>query len=482
MFRMLDGFGVEGYGPICMDSNDSETMVCGFAKRLLRDVPLPKADTLMRLKVFVTEQVQVLERVTPLGLDEWLDSTTYSQSRKDQLRAAYESLNGRPPSSHDLHKVKTFMKVEFYTEWKHARMINPRVDAVMVFLALRFKAIERVVYATPDEGTPFNPCTMWDVGGHKESWFIKHVPVGLRYLKIALLSAAGYRLFATDFTAYESHFTPEIMAALEVVLYKHCLAGDQGLGHVLRAITGKNRLGSRIGITATVPGRRMSGDSCTSLGNGFSNLMLVKFICHERGLHCFGFVEGDDGLFAVNGDLLASDYADLGFTIKIDEPKDPLTAGFCGMVYSATGQNIKNPRKFFQGFGWTHNYITAGKKVMMELLRAKALSAVYETPHCPIIGVLARRALTATRRYNPRFVNDGYHMCPDESGLEPFAPTVETRELFAVTYGVSIADQLVVEDLVSKGCFNRIQQFIPPQCVDPGAPASDYSLAYIEVD
>lgn len=70
---------------------------------------------------------------------------------------------------------------------------------------------------------------------------------------------------------------------------------------------------------------------------------------------------------------------------------------------------------------------------MDELLRAKALSACYETPHCPVIGKIARYALERTRGVHPRFVRDGYHDVPmlDEFDVPKFEPTDLTRELFA---------------------------------------------------
>jgi hypothetical protein len=162
--------------------------------------------------------------------------------------------------------------------------------------------------------------------------------------------------------------------------------------------------------------------------------MLALFLASRNKYQVTGFVEGDDGLFAVDTELpvaeLVAQYAQLGFTIVVKEVRDPGLASFCGMVCTEDCQIIRDPRGFLQGFGWTHSFITAGSRLMYELLRAKALSAVYETPHCPVIGAMARKALEVTRGYNPRYIDDGYHRPPpDEVPLPPFQPTPATREL-----------------------------------------------------
>lgn len=77
----------------------------------------------------------------------------------------------------------------------------------------------------------------------------------------------------------------------------------------------------------------MSGDMCTSLGNGFSNKMKAEFLAYKAGGTIDGFVEGDDGLFVTNFELRSSDYEKLGFTIKIEEIADPCEASFCGMIF-----------------------------------------------------------------------------------------------------------------------------------------------------
>jgi len=347
----------------------------------------------------------------------------------------------------DASKVKSFPKLESYGEWKYVRWINSRVDSFKVWCGPLFHAIEEVVYEDPH--------------------FIKHTPVPERPAKVMALKRAGLRYFQTDFTSFEKHFTAEVQRNIEFVLYEELLpwlpADD--LKFLFSVLTGKNHLRTRVGVSAVVKARRMSGEMNTSLGNGFTNLMLALFVAHEQGFDLDGFVEGDDGLFAVNGEITTQMYAGLGFDIKIDEVDDPCEASFCGMIFSRSGQIIRDPKRFLQTFGWTHSCIHAGDKVMNQLLRAKALSACYETPNCPIVGVIARKALDHTANYAPRFVEDGYHntaMIPrDTLDLPKFAPDMSTRHLFARKFKISIPEQLRAEAAIKAGNLNILADIVP---------------------
>jgi len=336
-------------------------------------------------------------------------------------------------------------------------MINSRSDAFKVWSGPLFKAIEEVVYQMPE--------------------FVKHIPVPERPAAIAHMKKANRNYYQTDFTAFESHFTPEMLMVCECQLYSHCLSNyPDDANFINGVISGTNRMRTRTGVHAQVRGRRMSGDMCTSLGNGFTNLMLAKYIAHEKGGELTGFVEGDDGIFATDVQLTAKDYEDLGFTIKIETVDDPCTASFCGMIFAESGEIIRDPRKSFQTFGWSHSFIQAGPVIMDQLLRAKALSSVYETPQCPIVGVLARQALNETRSVHPRFVSDGYHVLPDVINIPEFEPSHDTRLLFERCYGISISQQLLAERMIEEGNLGALSQIIPPS-----EAQADYTSRFLEV-
>lgn len=416
----------------------------------MREIPKANAARLASFKKFVGEEVAKLPKADIAGtaeeFEEWLDSTSYNESRKNQLREARESLGGGRPTKRQASRIAMFGKREAYTCYKHLRLINSRSDVFKAWSGPLFKAVERIVYDLPE--------------------FIKHVPVAERPERIRALKMAGRRYFATDFTAYESHFTSEFLDACECQLYRHCLSNFVDVDFLCDSLMGWNKLKSRVGVRAEVRGRRMSGDMCTSLGNGFANLMLAKFMARELGGSIEGYVEGDDGIFSSTVCLSKEAYASMGFTIKIEEVEDPCTASFCGLVFSESGEIIRDPRRFVSSFGWTQSFLYAGDKIMDELLRAKALSAAYETPQCPIVGAFARQALRFTRHSQARFVEDGYHHPPpDETYVPLFCPSEDTRHLFAQLYGIPSAVQRQIELHVELGEFAEVAKLMPP-CQD----------------
>lgn len=457
MFRRLPYGAVPGFAPICLDSNDPQTVSDAFSARLMRQIPTAKKELLTELEAFVKTQVALLPVVNPIDVDfsSWIESRKgYNEQRKQQLRDAYLALHGGPPTKRQRQHIDTFVKSEYYPCNKHARMINSRSDAFKAWAGPWIHAAENIVYSFYPE-------------------FIKHTPVPERPKKIADMAQAGRRYFATDFTAFESHFIPELQHAVENQLLLHLLRDNVYRQYIVDTNSGWNNMRTRSGHRARIQGRRMSGDLWTSLGNGFTNLMLAKFIAFKKGGCVDGFVEGDDGIFSSTVELTEKDYKDLGFTIKIEEVDDPCHASFCGMVFSQDYQIIRDPIKFLQGFGWTLSCINGTNATMLELLKAKSLSTLFETPSCPIVSLFAARALDHCGDVKPRFIDDGYHQPGRGSYVEP---SLSTRQLFSDVYGISIDVQLKVEQLILDSKLEQVQEHICPP-----ADVLTYSLRYLEV-
>lgn len=382
-----------------------------------------------------------------LTFTEWLETTNYPEARKVELTKVYDMLAGRPPTAKQCSRIQSFIKTESYPEFKAPRWINSRSDAFKVYSGPFFKAIEQVLYARPE--------------------YIKHVPVCERPARIQGLERAGRRYYGTDFTAFESSFSPEVLRAVECQLYRHMLgrALPSKTELVCRTISGLNRLRTRAGVTVEMQGRRMSGDMCTSLGNGFTNYMLWAYLCEQRNIPSTaweGLVEGDDGLFALNAEYAppaVQDYAQLGFSIKVENAVSPGLANFCGFV-SVEGVNVKNPVEVMAGFGWTLTQPMAGPRRLLELQRAKALSLAYEMPGCPILQAAAQRGLAVTRGLRAHWVADGYKAPVDESRIS-FKPVPQAaRLLVASRWGISVASQLAAEKALAAGDLQLVVQLL----------------------
>jgi len=323
----------------------------------------------------------------------------------------------------------------------------------------RAKAVEQVVY--------------------EHAAYIKHTPVQERLAKIATLRVDGARYFLSDFEAYESHFISAFMDICECELFRYVLSEDEHVELMNKILMGRNFITTRSGIRVRVTGRRMSGEMSTSVSNGFTNHMMQLFLLEKKGdKHVRLFVEGDDAIISTTADVTVEDYTKLGFTCKLVEVNDPCEClplappddpkfgrykgAFCGVCCTSDGIIIRDPRAFMMNFGWTSSFIHAGQQIMDELARAKALSACYETPQCPIIGAMARRVLKETSGAAVRFVYDGYHQVPNDSMHVPdFEPSPEARLLFEKQFGIGVNIQLAAEKRIFAGDFD-IADLIPP--------------------
>lgn len=437
---------LDGYSYPHPDDKDTKTKVAGILKRFCFEPPTPRPGILDEFERFVKEWVRQLPPLsvdTDVSFENWLAHTDYPEWRKQELREVHEMNLDKWDRQN--WKVKSFVKDEVYPSFKHARIINARSDCMKITFGPYFKAIEKVLYARPE--------------------FIKKIPVNERPQYIMeRLTGSGYYV-ATDYTAFESLFTSELMYACEFVLYEHMLAHVEGgqemlllMHEVLRGTNECDMGDVKISVEAT----RMSGEMNTSLGNGFTNLMAMLFVAHLSGVEVKGVVEGDDGLFLVQGGKLNPDlFAELGLVIKLEEHTEISKASFCGLIFDEEEMsNVADPRKILLEIGWTtrqYAYSRSSKK--LSLLRAKALSLAYQYPGCPIAWKLAERLLYLTRSADVRWLlearsTDSYARSKLMEVLRSTQvlrePGIRTRLLVQEKFGITVSEQLLVEEELSK--------------------------------
>lgn len=194
-----------------------------------------------------------------------------------------------------------------------------------------------------------------------------------------------------------------------------------------------------------------------------------------------GVFEGDDGLFVSDVEIKPDHFKRLGFNVKLEVVSDACAASFCGLIFPDSGQIIRDPVRFFEKFGWTSSFIQAGDNIMMELLKAKSMSALCETPNCPLVSAAAWYTLQQTSAYKPRFIKDGYHDTIDPSTTfnKPVIAQ-DTRVLFAERFGISVDEQISMESRLYKGDFD-IANTLFDSCVDKDAvfDLADYASRYV---
>ena len=432
------------------DPQEPLTMIAGVEKRFAIDPPPNDDKMLDRLGDFVTKWVSL--HLTPLSptsdtsQETWYASTMYPLWRKQELREAYADMDPRKLDQYLFNN--SFQKDEVYPEYKYPRAINSRSDKYKTIVGPIFKLIEKELFKLP--------------------WFIKKIPVKDRpkYL-FEHLYRDGAKYYATDYTAFEANFRKKVMEKCEMILYRYMTQylpeGSEWMVHVERGLLGRNHCRFK-NFFVDVDATRMSGEMCTSLGNSFSNLMFMLFMCHEKGMDIekiAGAVEGDDGLFVGEGEFPnEQDFAKLGLMLKMEEHEDLSTASFCGMVFDVEDLvNVTDPYEVLATFGWTSGRYARSKKAkLLTLLRAKSLSLAYQYPGCPILAELARYGMRMTRSYDVRSLLEKdrtMSMWDREQLLEalqhPILNTpvsMRTRLLVERKYGITVETQLRLEEVL----------------------------------
>jgi hypothetical protein len=425
------------------DRNDPKSSVIGAGIRF-GNLVTSNTQRMREFGKFVDEFLErnfvPLSSEVDLELDTWLETTHYTNARKVQIREAWSSIvnDSDVYAINDIAKVNAFIKEEGYDEYKHSRVINSRSDEWKALVGPICKAIEAEVFKLPN--------------------FIKKIPVLERPEYVMQMMALEGKLFTSDFTSYEGSFKAELMAACEMKLFKFFLRNLPGkyyewLSRVMGVNTIRNRRW-RIHVLA----KRMSGEMTTSLGNGFTTLTLVLFICGRKGAHCIPVVEGDDCLCKVVGEVpTKEDFAELGLNCKMESHEDLSTTSFCGLLFDDTaGDVVVNPLKVLAecGLGQTR-YCGAGTKLKKALLRSKGLSILSQYPNCPILRVLADKILELTSGVNVRqSVIDAMPTWKREEYLQnlktrkdvgPADIKMGSRVLVERVFGISVNDQLLIE-------------------------------------
>jgi len=438
------------------DLTDTASNIAGELKRVCFKHPTADPELRKKLNSFVRNWVE--RNIVPLDISDdvsfstWLKSTKYTDRRKKELEKVWAAFNG---DLSDRDKCcKAFSKAESYSGFKHLRGINSRSDVFKCAVAPIFSAIEKALF--------------------KMKWFIKKIPVSDRASHVLeRLGSPTASFYATDYSAFESHFDPQLMEEVEFVLYEyatHALPEGEGWFNVVKSVIGAANTCIRKGYVARGITSRMSGEMCTSLGNSFANLMVFLFVCSEAGIEegdIDGFVEGDDGLFKFERHQKIDDnlFARLGLTIKIQKFEKLWEASFCGLVFDPDQLIvITDPLEVLADFGWASNpcYVHCGNVRLLELLRAKSMSFAHQYPGCPIVQSLAQYGLRMTRRICLwKFLNNQkINMWDREQYLQAWDAYVNskpipvreisasTRALVESNYGISAHDQIRIEQYI----------------------------------
>jgi len=431
---------------------DVKGLMVSNIKRIMGEHPKPDMSLIDELRSHVREEMR---KYKPLGRDKdfdveaWLEQTNYTMDQKREIRADYAECLGRVVEARGrMNNVfpQCFQKDEYYDTFKYYRSIFARPNAFKAMAGPLFKHIEKEVFSDPH--------------------FIKKIPrtQWAREIRDAVIRT-GRIYVSTDYSAFESQFRDWVMRAVEFELYMYMTQNTPGyiaFLELLTIIAGRQRCQFKW-FDVVVIACRMSGEMCTSLGNGFSNLMFFSFVMKKCNIKDWdGRFEGDDG---IAGLTYPSDPMDimwfkrLGLTIKLQVHRKLATASFCGQVFDELELiSIADPIKLLLKLGWSDvRYLFARDSKKKALAKAKAMSLLYQYAGCPVITQACLWVLRATKRIDVRSAWRGlsdYDRTLAIEACDHLGEALEianrevgraTRLLCTELYQISVLDQMRLE-------------------------------------
>lgn len=445
---------------------DVKGLMVSNVKRIMGEHPEPDPELIPELQSFVKDYVQ---RYKPLGrdkdfsVDAWLETTNYTLDQKREIRADFEECLGRVVETRGKMNntfPQCFQKDEFYDSFKYYRSIFARPNAFKAMAGPLFKHIEKEVFSDPH--------------------FIKKIPrtQWAREIRDAVIRT-GRVYVSTDYSAFESQFREWVMRSVEFELYMHMTQFTPGyiaFLELLQIIAGKQRCQFKW-FDVIVLACRMSGEMCTSLGNGFSNLIFFSFVMRKCNVIDWdGRFEGDDGIAGLTYPASPADiklFKQLGLTIKLLVHKKLATASFCGQVFDELELiSIADPIKLLMKLGWSDvRYLFARSSKKKALAKAKAMSLIYQYAGCPVITRACLWVLRCTKKIDVRSAWKGmsdYDRTEAISAQQHLGEALEianreigsaTRLLCTELYGLSVQDQFRLENE-----FDQMTELQPYDC------------------
>lgn len=446
------------YRPVAVDQSVGNHYR-GIRKRVAHQVMFSQK-RLDQFRSFVDDYVR--KHYTPLPyieldhdfLDTWLDNSHYTQKQKVGLHQELSNYLKGEYSEHKLFRLNSFIKKEFYEGFKEPRIINAPSDMMKTVVGPYIHAIEQQVY---------------------DDHFIKH-KTPTEVANILREKMNGYSLvYETDYSSFEGTITREIMRVCELVLFKRMLLNNKKIYKIIkRCDVAKRDLYFRNGVAhAVLSGSRMSGALWTSLGNGFTNKMLVEFTAwitrKKIGQSMFRkasfqydyLVEGDDGFIVTSRKFNWKVAQQLGFRLKCDEAHEINDVSFCGICIAPCGLMPDLPR-IMHKFGYTFDeYLVRAsnpdskkfRRREQEMLRSKAMSLLATSKGVPILQPLALKLMDLTKgAYARKKDFDWWELNVLDilkESMKPTSITTDMRVFVENKYGITVDKQIKIEEAIN---------------------------------
>lgn len=419
--------------------------------RHLRDYgvqPTPLGLRLLRLALS-----RIRRRLPPLYPCSLDTVVSHLNSRKKRLYAkAAESLLTHEVEPRDA-LVKMFIKPDRYD----ARVVSTKEPRAIQYRSPRYN-LRLQQFLHPLEHAYYRTTTAQFGGAVK----------GFNSWQRASLYQDALSLFVDpvvlnlDFSKFDAHLHPEVLAE-ERRFYEKTYHDD--FLHDLLGMQRRNKCTTQLGLRYFVFGTRISGDVNTGLGNTLLGEGIFRAWLALHKVRAVPFVDGDDiiGIFE-RGTVPELDFTAWGMecTAEILEP-DQLV--HCQSKMVRVGKRyrmVRNPiRAISHGCVTVRNY---PDRLLGPLLSAMGHCELACSNGVPILQswALAQIRISGSKAWD-KFDEDISFRAKLEGRPIPLSIDPESRESFANCFGISISDQVLIENYL--GTLDH-DSFLPARRVD----------------
>lgn len=431
------------------DASDYRSCLHGFCARLEPPRQEPDLDI-----------VADMNRVIPRFMEE-----NFRKVRPSDIFSLTEFIAGRPSNKRGalvrtVERVNTgsrefldrmieslgirtaFIKEELYKLYTAFRNIMNPSDLNKLLFGYLFKILEKVVFE--------NKNFVKTVPGDKRAEYVpRHLGEWPVYLE-------------TDHTAFESAFTPLIMKMIEHAMYEWLIEDLEedfkaAYGWMFQMLRSSNVIKTPYG-KMSVKGKRLSGETNTSLWNGIVNFFLVWYLFDKQNTPFSAVFEGDDGLIGCSEIPDFGILKGAGFLVKLDTAPTIGQLSFCGLKFASSAkQMLRDPYKVLSSFSYLPSrYVGANEETVKAYFYVKAASYLWELPSCPMITAYSRAVLEKFENPDPNKVTKVIQNLSEwqqEKAINAFrhleieTPPIldDTRYLFEESYGITLETQLMFE-------------------------------------
>lgn len=433
---------------------DLENWNRGIIKRVAHEVEYDLA-TCLDFYDFV--QREIIPRFTPLDyidpdtcFEEWMKISKYNTKRQERLRNLRQDFYNHKVNRNKIFYCKSFIKSEFYNDWKEPRIINSRDD---IFKAMVGGLIVRVQDAVM-----------------KDHFIKHHTPIEVAHMMYDLASRHKF-VYETDYSSFEGSFKKMDMLNVEFKLFEHMLQNyPLELSLIREAYTRFNVCKYWDGhknVYAKFAGSRMSGDMWTSLSNGFMNMCMIEYMKYKFEqvnrvpVSLDYLVEGDDGFIATDVELDFELVKKLGFQLKCERKDNVNDLSFCG-ICMYKGVLVPDANRIMNKFGYVHDmdairWFGRGDrtltKKMKNMIHSRALSLMAMARGMPVLQAIAQQQLQFGGRMDPKYLDwwekETYDFS-DAASMTALPVSMDMRKFFEWRFGWKVERQLEIEKELEK--------------------------------